>query len=85
MKIQNVLGGNSHTVLGAISAVGAINVCLRQPGNSHKRRVVCARKRKVTDNFAANIPKGTTGGHFVQFVSDTLEIMDELSDMKGLK
>lgn len=29
------------------------------------------------------MPKRTTAGHYVQFVCDTLDIMDELSYIKG--
>lgn len=76
--------GVSHTVIGAISAAGVINVSLREPGNVKKRKVVGARKRKEPgDSAAAAIPKGTTAGHYAQFISDTLDIMDEHPEMKG--
>jgi hypothetical protein len=74
----------SHTVIGAVSAFGVVNVSMREPDNVKKRRVVGAKKRKAAeDAVAAAIPKGTTAGHFVQFISDTLDIMDELPNMKG--
>lgn len=75
--------GVSHTVIGAISAYGVVNVSLREPGNVKKRKVVGAKKRKAPEGDAAAIPKGTTAGHFVQFISDTLDIMDEFPNMKG--
>ncbi|KAG1049283.1 hypothetical protein G6F43_008382 [Rhizopus delemar] len=75
--------GVSHTVIGAISAYGVVNVSLREPGNVKKRRVVGAKKRKAPEGVAAAIPKGTTTGHFVQFISDTLDIMDEFPNLKG--
>ncbi|EIE92067.1 hypothetical protein RO3G_16778 [Rhizopus delemar RA 99-880] len=40
--------GVSHTVIGAISAYGVVNVSLREPGNVKKRRVVGAKKSKST-------------------------------------
>lgn len=75
--------GVSHTVIGAISAFGVVNVSMREPGNVKKRRVVGAKKRKAPEDAVAAIPKGTTAGHFVQFISDTLDIMDEFPNMKG--
>ncbi|KAG1509243.1 hypothetical protein G6F47_001604 [Rhizopus delemar] len=74
--------GVSHTVIGAISAYGIVNVSLREPGNVKKRRVVGAKKRKAPEGVAAAIPKGTTTGHFVQFISDTLDIMDEFPKLE---
>ncbi|KAG2192802.1 hypothetical protein INT47_005349 [Mucor saturninus] len=44
--------GVSHTVIGAISAIGVVNL-------------------------------STTGGHYLQFLSDTMDIMDEFPEMKG--
>ncbi|KAI8636537.1 hypothetical protein BD408DRAFT_376719, partial [Parasitella parasitica] len=40
--------GVSHTIIGAISAFGVVNVSMREPGNVKKRKVVGATKRKVT-------------------------------------
>ncbi|EIE86270.1 hypothetical protein G6F46_010050 [Rhizopus delemar] len=75
--------GISHTVIGAVSAFGVVNVSMREPGSVKKRRVVGAKKRKAPEGVAAVIPKGTTAGHFVQFISDTLDIIDEFPNMKG--
>lgn len=78
--------GVSHTVIGAISTAGVINVSLREPSNVKKRKVVDARKRKESGDSAAAaaaIPKGTTARRYVQFISDTLDIMDEHPEMKG--
>lgn len=75
--------GVSHTIIGAISAYGVVNVSLREPGNVKKRRVVGAKKRKAPEGAVSAIPKGTTTGHFMQFISDTLDIMDEFPNMKG--
>jgi hypothetical protein len=75
--------GASHTIIGDISAYGVVNVSIRDPGNTRKRRVVGATKRKAAGDMAPTIPKGTTSGHYIQFISDTMDIMDEFPNMKG--
>lgn len=75
--------GVSHTVIGAISAFGVVNVSVRDPGNTRKRRVVGSTKRKAAGDMAPTIPKGTTSGHYIQFISDTMDIMDEFPNLKG--
>ncbi|KAG1568890.1 hypothetical protein G6F50_006877 [Rhizopus delemar] len=40
------------------------------------------RRSRAPEGVAAVIPKGTTAGHFVQFISDTLDIMDAFPNMK---
>ncbi|KAG1147375.1 hypothetical protein G6F37_005505 [Rhizopus arrhizus] len=75
--------GWAQRVIGAVSAFGVVNVSRREPGNVKKRRVVGAKKRKALEDVVVAIPKGTTAGHFVQFISDTLDIMDEFPNMKG--
>ncbi|KAI9279886.1 hypothetical protein BY458DRAFT_553659 [Sporodiniella umbellata] len=37
----------------------------------------------VVNSVAAAIPKGTTAVHFVQLITDTLDIMDEFPNVKG--
>lgn len=75
--------GVSHTVIGAISAFGVVNLSIRDPGNVKRRKVVGATKRKVPGDASSAIPKGTTAGHYLQFISDTLDIIDEFPNMKG--
>ncbi|KAG0786612.1 hypothetical protein G6F62_008901 [Rhizopus arrhizus] len=72
----------SHSVLGAISAAGVDNVKLRESGNIKKRKVVGATKRKAPED-QLSVPKGTTGEHYLQFINDTMDIMDEFPEMKG--
>lgn len=72
-----------HTIIGAVSAFGAVNVSIRDPGNVKERRIVGATRRKAPGDVAPSIPKGTTTGHYIQFISDTLDIMDEFPNMKG--
>lgn len=72
----------SHSVLGAISAIGVVNMKLRESGNLKRRKVMGATKRKAPEG-QLSVPKGTTGEHYLQFISDTMDIMDEFSEMKG--
>jgi transposase len=72
----------SHSVLGAISAVGVVNMKLRESGNLKRRKVVGTSKRKAPED-QLSVPKGTTGEHYLQFISDTMDIMDEFPEMKG--
>jgi transposase len=56
---------------------------MRETGSVKKRRVVGATKRKAAGDAGAAIPKGTTAGHYLRFISDTLDIMDAFPNMKG--
>ncbi|KAI8883914.1 hypothetical protein K501DRAFT_323245 [Backusella circina FSU 941] len=58
-----------HSVLGAISTVGVVNMKLRESGNAPEDQL--------------SVPKGTTSEHYLQFISDSMDIMDEFSEMKG--
>lgn len=40
-------------------------------------------KRKIHRDAALSSSKGATVGHYLQFISDTLDIMDELPNTKG--
>lgn len=74
--------GVSHTIIGAISALGVVNLSMRESGNTKKRKVVGATKRKAPED-RLSVPKGTTGGHYLQFLNDTMDIMDDFPEMKG--
>ncbi|KAG2190476.1 hypothetical protein INT47_003004, partial [Mucor saturninus] len=72
----------SHTILGAISAMGVINIEIRVPVPPKKMKVVGSRKRK------ASAPKkpsfgGTNSGHYLNFIKKTLDQMDKYPEMKG--
>ncbi|GAA5808167.1 hypothetical protein MFLAVUS_001551 [Mucor flavus] len=75
--------GVSHTVIGAVSAFGVLNMSMRETGNFKKRRVVGATKRKAAGDVGAAISKGTTAGCYLRFISDTLDITDAFFNMKG--
>ncbi|GAA5795413.1 hypothetical protein HPULCUR_000770 [Helicostylum pulchrum] len=47
-----------------------------------EKEVVGATKRKAPED-QLSVPKGTTGEHYLQFISDTMDIIDEFSEMKG--
>ncbi|SAM04526.1 hypothetical protein [Absidia glauca] len=72
----------SHTILGAISTAGVINVSIRTPNpqQSKKRKLVKAtevttgKKKKTT---------GTTTGHYLQYLHDTMDVMDRHPQFKG--
>jgi transposase len=72
----------SHTIIGAISAFGVVNISLREPGNVKRRKVVGATKRKSPED-RISVPKGTTSGHYLNFINDTMDIMDEFPEMRG--
>ncbi|KAG1167496.1 hypothetical protein G6F36_012526 [Rhizopus arrhizus] len=71
----------SHSVLGTISAIGVVNMKLRESGNLKRRKAVGATKRKAPED-QLSVPKGTIGEHYLQFISDTMDIMDGFSEMK---
>ncbi|KAG2191488.1 hypothetical protein INT47_004432 [Mucor saturninus] len=68
-------------VLGAISAIGVVNMKLRESGNLKRRKVMGATNRKAPEG-QLSVPKDTTGEHYPQCISDTMDIMDEFSEMK---
>ncbi|KAG2210093.1 hypothetical protein INT45_013875 [Circinella minor] len=72
----------SHTVLGAISSAGVVNVSMREPGNVKRRKVAGATKRKAPSDKLST-PKGTTGAHYMHFIIDTMDIMDTFPEMQG--
>ncbi|CEG67847.1 hypothetical protein RMATCC62417_04209 [Rhizopus microsporus] len=72
----------SKTALGAVSSAGVVNVSIREAGNVKRRKVAGATKRKAPED-RLNLLKGTTGNHFMQFVVDTMDIMDQFPEMRG--
>lgn len=55
---------------------------LRESGNIKRRKVVGTTKRKAPED-QLSVLKGTTGEHYLQFINDTMDIMDEFPEMKG--
>jgi hypothetical protein len=55
---------------------------MRIPQSSKKRKVDSGLKRKAGGSKQAT-PKGTTTGHYLKFISNTLDVMDNQPEMKG--
>ncbi|CAO3684171.1 unnamed protein product [Rhizopus stolonifer] len=72
----------SHSVFGAISVIGVVNLSMREAGNIKKRRVVGAKRRKGPED-KLTVSSGTTDEHYLQFLNDTMDIIDEFPEMKG--
>lgn len=73
----------SHTILGAISAMGVVNIEIRLPNVKPKRiKVDGARKRKQPQLKKA-LSKGTVTGHYMLFPQNTMNFMDQFPEMKG--
>jgi hypothetical protein len=73
---------NLQTVIGAISAFGIVNLTMRESGNIKRRKVVGATNRKALED-RISVLKGTTSGHYVQFINNTMNIVDEFPEMRG--
>lgn len=74
----------SHTIIGAISTVGVINLSIRVPKQPPKvRKVQGGKKRKNPAVSNDDGPKGTTAGHYLRFVRETLDVLDKYDEMKG--
>lgn len=66
------------TILGAISPFGVVNVSVRLP-----RQLPQSKKRK-TPGGSKDISKGgTVTGHYFNFVSSILDVMDKHEEFKG--
>lgn len=55
---------------------------MREAGNVKRRRVVGAKKR-TDPGDKLSLPSGATGEHYLQFINDIMDIMDEFLEMKG--
>ncbi|KAG1642430.1 hypothetical protein G6F44_004837 [Rhizopus delemar] len=68
------------TILGAISPFGVVNISVRRPralAQSKKRKVNGGTKAKVSNNG------GTVVGHYFNFISSVLDIMDRHEQFRG--
>jgi hypothetical protein len=69
------------TVLGAISAVGVINIKVRRP-----RASVQSKKRKTRGGMPASRDQGRSGtvaGHYFNCVGNTMDVLDKHEQFKG--
>ncbi|KAI8971705.1 hypothetical protein BDF20DRAFT_825227 [Mycotypha africana] len=71
-----------HTVWGAISSAGVINVSMRELDNVKRREIAGATKRKAPGD-RVSVPDGTTGAHYTHFIVGTMDIMGTFPDMQG--
>ncbi|EIE83364.1 hypothetical protein G6F46_012590 [Rhizopus delemar] len=65
----------SHTILGAISAMGVVDIELRVAEKPKHRKIESGRKRKQTSDTKR--AKGTTTGHYLNFIRKSLDEMDK--------
>lgn len=72
----------SHTILGAISAQGVVNMEIRVPLTPKRIKVVGGQKRKATA-VKAKTPGGTNAGHYTNFIKKTMDEMDKYPQFKG--
>ncbi|GAA5815535.1 hypothetical protein MFLAVUS_009047 [Mucor flavus] len=76
----------SYSIIGAISSIGVINLSVRVPKAPPKiRKIQGGKKRKVPEDISRkDEPKGTTTGHYLKFINDTLDIMDKYKNLRVL-
>lgn len=73
-----------HTILGAISSVGVVNLSISCTDATFKsKEVQGGKKRKNTKASKEDAPKGTTSGHYMWFTQETLDILDKYDQMGG--
>lgn len=74
----------SHTILGAISAMGEVNIEIRLPSLKPKRiKVDGSRKRKQPQPKKPE-SKGTATGHYMLFLQKTMNFMDQYPRDEGI-
>jgi transposase len=68
------------TILGAICPAGVVNITVRRP-----KAQVASKKRKTTEGSSSTAKKntGTVTGHYFNFISSTMDIMDKHEQFKG--
>ncbi|CAO3694473.1 unnamed protein product [Rhizopus stolonifer] len=75
--VQPLTRAKTTTILGAISPYGIVNVKVRVP------YAEASKKRKVTGGSKAQKTTGTVTGHYMNFISSTLDVMDRHEQFKG--
>lgn len=69
----------SHTILGAISVAGVVNISIRKPRTKQKRQKR-GRNGEITTTKRTT---GTTTEHYVDYLVDTMDVMDRYPEFKG--
>jgi hypothetical protein len=74
----------THAIIGAISFIGVVNLSIRVPKQQPKVRKIQGGIKKKTPKrlLEKKDPKGTTAGHYLRFLSETLGIMVKHDQMK---
>ncbi|KAG2214756.1 hypothetical protein INT45_001352 [Circinella minor] len=72
----------SHTILGAISTCGVVNMEIRVPLTPKRIKVVGAQKRKATA-VKSKATGGTNAGHYNNFIKKTMDEMDKYPQFEG--
>lgn len=75
--IQSLTRAKTTTILGAISLFGVVNIIVRVPFAE------ASKKRKVTDGSKARRTVGTVRGHYMNFISSALGVMNRHEKFKG--
>lgn len=75
--IQSLTRAKTTTILGAISPFGVVNIKVRVPFAE------ASKKRKVTDGSKARRTVGTVRGHYMNFISSGLGVMNRHEKFKG--
>ncbi|KAG0184917.1 hypothetical protein DFQ28_010231 [Apophysomyces sp. BC1034] len=73
----------SHTILGAISAMGVVNIEIRLPNLKPKRIKVDGSRKRKQPQPKKPASKGTVTGHYMLFLQKTMNFMDQYPEMKG--
>lgn len=64
----------THTILGAISAAGVVQVSIRKPPVKKKDQ---SKKRKLVGGASATVKRsGTCTHHYICFLEDVMDVMD---------
>ncbi|ORE12485.1 hypothetical protein BCV71DRAFT_87468, partial [Rhizopus microsporus] len=66
---------------GAMATVGVVNIDVRVPQVNKRIKVAGGRKRKATDTKKVG-KKGTTTGHYLNFLKGTLDQLDKYPELK---
>lgn len=72
----------SHSILGVIATVGVVNIDVRVPQMNKRIKVAGGPKRKTATTKKSR-KKGTTTGHYLNFLSGTLDHLDKYPELKG--
>ncbi|KAL9538562.1 hypothetical protein MBANPS3_010839 [Mucor bainieri] len=73
----------SHTILGAISAMGVVNIEVRLSNLKPKRIKADGSRKRKQPQPKKPASKGTITGHHMLFLQSTMNFMDQFPEIKG--